>query len=242
MTPRALAQMEPGLIILVERLLDEMADQSEVDLIDAFASAIPIEVIGNLLGIPGDERGPLRRWSLAILGALEPKLTPEQKQAGNQAVTDFKAYLSEIVVDRTRHPGDPETDVLTRLIQCGNEGLSEVELLQNCIFILNAGHETTTNLIGNALWLLHHDRDACAKLLAEPDLINPTVDEFLRLESPNQFGNRLTTGTIEIAGVSIPAGTDLHLCIGAANRDPLVFDEPDRLKPDRHPNRHLIPS
>ncbi len=239
MTPRALARMEPGLITLVDKLLDAMAGAKEVDLIDAFAGAIPVEVIGNLLDIPRSERGPLRGWSLAILGALEPELTPLQEAAGNEAVTEFKAYLKDIVTERTRHPGDPETDVLTRLIQSEEGGLTEVELLQNCIFILNAGHETTTNLIGNALRLLDQDRAARAQLLAEPGLIETAVDEFLRLESPNQFGNRFTTEEVEFSGVHIPAGTDLHLCIGAANRDPLAFEAPEQLRPERRPNRHL---
>ncbi len=239
MTPRAIARMEPGLIALVDSLLDAMEDEAEVDLIETFAGAIPVEVIGNLLGIPKHERAPLRGWSLRILGALEPKLTAEQEASGNKAVTDFRTYLDHVVADRARHPGNPETDVLTRLLQAEGGILSTVELLQNCIFILNAGHETTTNLIGNALWLLDQNRETRDRLLNEPVLIDTAVDEFLRLESPNQFGNRLTTEDIEIAGISIPKGTDLHLCIGAANRDPLVFDRPDRLQLDRHPNRHL---
>ena len=231
--------MEPGLVTLVDALLDDMTDLGDVDLIEAFASAIPVEVIGNLLGIPRSERGPLRGWSLDILGALEPTLSPEQEAAGNHAVTQFKVYLKGVIADRIENPGDPETDVLTRLIQTENGGLTEVELLQNCIFILNAGHETTTNLIGNALWLLDRHRDARARLLEEPALIETAVDEFLRLESSNQFGNRLTTEDVEIAGVRIPEGADLHLCIGAANRDPRAFYAPDELQPDRRPNRHL---
>ena len=238
MNPRALDRMEPGLITLVDSLLDAMGDEAE--LIDDFAGAIPIEVIGNLLGIPRDERDPLRDWSLAILGALEPALTPDQQARGNAAVTEFLAFLRHIIEDRRAHPLDPETDVLTRLMQAeGGEGLSEVELYQNCIFILNAGHETTTNLIGNALWLLDRDRAARARLLEDPGLITTAVDEFLRLESPNQFGNRLTTEEITLHGVTIPAGTDLHLCIGAANRDPARFDAPDEMRLDRRPNKHL---
>ena len=241
MNPRALARMEPGLVALVDSLLDEIATQEEVDLIAGFAGAIPIEVIGNLLGIPRDERGPLRDWSLAILGALEPRLTPDQLDRGNRAVTEFKDFLRHIIEDRARHPGDPETDVLTRLMQAGDagEGLSEVELYQNCIFILNAGHETTTNLIGNALALLDADRAARARLLAEPDLITTAVEEFLRLESPNQFGNRLTTEDVKLHGQTIPAGTDLHLSIAAANRDTRRFDAPDQMRLDRRPNKHL---
>lgn len=239
MNPRALAQMEPGLETLVANLLDQIEDTKDVELIEAFAGAIPIEVIGNLLNIPRDERGPLRDWSLAILGALEPKLTPQQMDIGNQAVTDFKLFLRDIIEDRAAHPGDPETDVLTRLMQTEGEGLTEVELYQNCIFILNAGHETTTNLIGNALALLDQDRDARAQLLATPELITTAVDEFLRLESPNQFGNRLTTEPVTLHGTTVPAGTDIHLCIGAANRDPRFFEHPDKIVLDRRPNKHL---
>ena len=239
MNPRALARMEPGLVSLVDSLLDEMADKTEVDLIESFAGAIPIEVIGNLLGIPRDKRGPLRDWSLAILGALEPKLSDEQLARGNTAVSDFKLYLREIIQDRAANPGDPETDVLTRLMQTEGDALSEIELYQNCIFILNAGHETTTNLIGNALALLEKHQDKRAELLERPELIVTAVDEFLRLESPNQFGNRLTTEEIHLHGETIAAGTDIHLCIGAANRDPRQFDHPDEMRLDRRPNKHL---
>ncbi len=242
MNPRALAQMEPGLVTLVDDLIEEMAAKGKVELIEEFAGAIPIEVIGNLLGIPRERREPLRDWSLAILGALEPKLSDAQMAEGNQAVADFVTYLRDIIEDRRENPGDPAVDVLTRLIQSGDEtgeGLSEVELYQNCIFILNAGHETTTNLIGNALALLDQYRDQRAQLLENPKLITTAVDEFLRLESPNQFGNRLTTRDVEFHGVTIPKGRDIHLCMGAANRDPRAFENPDDMQLDRRPNKHL---
>ena len=241
LTPRAIARMEPGLINTVDDLLSRMADREQVDLITDFASSIPIQIIGNLLDVPRDERDPLRGWSLDILGALEPSLTDAQLARGHQAVRDFKLYLQDLIARRRADPGDPETDVLTRLIK--GEGadaqLSEIELIQNCIFILNAGHETTTNLIGSALWLLDQDRDARACLIENPALNTTAVDEFLRLESPNQFGNRLTTQELTLHGIRIPAGTDLHLCIGAANRDPAQFDDADVLRPDRRPNKHL---
>lgn len=240
MTPRALAAMEPGLIALVDGLLDRLADKREVDLIEDFAAAIPVEVIGNLFAIPHSERGPLRGWSLAILGALEPVLSNEQKEHGNRAVSEFKAFLKELADERRRRPGDPATDVLTRLMM-GNEGeqLSEVELLQNCIFILNAGHETTTNLIGNALHELQSWPDQKARLEEEPELITTAVDEFLRFQSPNQLGNRMTLEDVEFHGERVAAGTRIHLAIGAANRDPRQFAEPDRLDLSRKPNKHL---
>jgi len=240
MTPKAIAAMEPGLIALVDRLLDRLAEKGEVDLVADFAAAIPVEVIGNLFDIPHGERGPLRDWSLAVLGALEPVLTPQQHERGNRAVTDFKAFLKELADTRRKKPGDPATDVLTRLID-GNEGeqLSDEELLQNCIFILNAGHETTTNLIGNALYELLEWPGERKRLRADPDLIQTAVDEFLRFQSPNQLGNRRTVEPVEFHGETLAPGTRIHLAIGAANRDPRHFPDPDRLDLSRKPNKHL---
>ncbi len=241
LTPRAIAAMEPDLIALVDRLLDAMAERRSVDLIEDFAAAIPVEVIGNLLGVPHAERDPLRGWSLAILGALEPKITTAQFDAGNQAVTDFLAYLEILVSDRRNKPRDPEKDVLTRLIQGDETGekLSETELLQNCIFILNAGHETTTNLIGNSLVSLCEWPDERRRLIEEPALMGTAVEEFLRFESSNQLGNRSVTRPVEIGGIEMAPGTLIHIGIGAANRDPDEFGEPHRLDIARTPNRHL---
>ncbi len=114
LTPKALARMEPGLIATVDALLDDMPQ--DPDLIEDFASVIPIQIIGNLLDIPMAERSPLRDWSLAILGALEPTLTGAQLARGHAAVSDFKSYLQDLIARRRAAPGDPETDVLTRLI------------------------------------------------------------------------------------------------------------------------------
>lgn len=241
LTPRAIAKMEPGLIETVDHLLDGLAAKGQVDLIEDFASTIPIQIIGNLLDVPMEERGPLRDWSLAILGALEPSLSEAQLAEGHQAVEAFKTYLEDLVARRRASPGDPETDVLTRLINGEEAGaqLSEIELLQNCIFILNAGHETTTNLIGNGLALLNDHRDQRTRLLDDPTLLKPAVEEVLRFRSPNQLGNRETTVDITLDGLAIPAGTNLHLCIGAANRDPAVFEGPTCFDIARKPNRHL---
>ncbi|MCW5648914.1 MAG: cytochrome P450 [Ramlibacter sp.] len=252
LTRRAIADMEPGLIELVDRLLDGIEARGGGDLIEDFASAIPVEIIGNLLGVPHADRGPLRDWSLAILGALEPRLTPEQEALGNRSVSEFVAYLRELVKHRRAHPGDPEHDVLTRLIQGESSGdqLSEVELLQNCVFILNAGHETTTNLIGNALVALQEWPQAKADLLSKMQrkvtdpqgleaLLTLAVDEFLRFESSNQLGNRRAVRACEIGGVALEEGALVTLCIGAANRDPAQFANPDQLDLARENNRHL---
>ena len=241
LSPRAIAAMETDLIALVERLLDRLAEKNDFDLIEDFAAAIPIEVIGNLLDVPHDERAPLRDWSLAILGALEPVIGAEAFARGNQAVKDFLLYLEVLVERRRAKPGDPQHDVLTRLIQGEDNGerLTSKELLHNCIFLLNAGHETTTNLIGNGLVALSDNPAQKQRLIERPDLIKTTVEEILRFESSNQLGNRMTTGLVELGGIALPSGTSVTLCIGAANRDPAQFTDPENLDIGRTPNRHL---
>ena len=241
LSPRAIAEMEPGLIALVDRLLDAMEVKGHAELIEDFAAAIPVQVIGNLLDVPHDERGPLRDWSLAILGALEPVISADAFKRGNNAVRDFLAYLEILVERRRAKPGNPDRDVLTKLIRGETDGerLTAKELLHNCIFLLNAGHETTTNLIGNGLVALLRYPEQKARLIAQPDLIKTAVEEILRYESSNQLGNRMTTETVELGGVTLPPQTSVTLCIGAANRDPAQFPDPERFDIARTPNRHL---
>ena len=161
-------------------------------------------------------------------------------------------YLRTLVAARRQAPGDPERDVLTRLIQGEATGdkLSEVELLQNCIFLLNAGHETTTNLIGNGLIALQEFPEARVRLqhalkasagdaVAEEAVLGRAVDEFLRFESSNQLGNRRAVQDTHVGGVELPAGTLVTLCIGAANRDPAQFTHPEVLDLEREGNKHL---
>jgi cytochrome P450 len=225
----------------VDRLLETIAAKGSGELIGDFASAIPVQVIGNLLDVPIEEREPLRDWSLAILGALEPVIGEEVFARGNKAVTDFLGYLETLVARRRTNPGNPERDVLTRLIQDEDNGerLTEKELLHNCIFLLNAGHETTTNLIGNGLVVLSENSDEKKRLIENPGLIKTAVEEILRFESSNQLGNRMTTVQVELGGITLAAGTPVTLCIGAANRDPAQFADPEHLDIRRSPNRHL---
>jgi cytochrome P450 len=238
---RAIARMEADVATLVDRLLDQMAAKRQPDLIEDFAAQIPVEVIGNLLEVPREERGPLRGWSLAILSALEPAPTPDLLDRGNNAVREFLAYLKTLVAERRKQPRDPESDVLTRLIhgEIDGERLTEVELLHNCIFLLNAGHETTSNLIGNGVHALLAHRAEFERLRANPELIASAVEELLRFESPLQLNNRVTTAKTEIGGRGFPAGTFITLGVGAANRDPAQFPDPERLDVGRKPNRHI---
>jgi cytochrome P450 len=244
LSQRHIAAMELGLVQLVDTLLAAMARQGTVDLIADFAAAIPIGIIGNLLGIPHEQRNPLRDWSLAILGALEPVLTPERATAGNAAVTDMLAYLKILVAERRAHLRDPNVDVLTRLILGEDDGerLTENQLLHQCIFLLNAGHETTTNLIGNALYALTAWPEQRAQLTArvtEAGAVKVAVEEFLRFESPVQLGNRITTRDVVVGGIRLPPESRITIGVGAANRDPAQFADPDRLDLAREPNRHV---
>src|SRR5215469_3454017 len=244
--PRALKALEPRIESLVDRLLERAAERSHIDLIEDFAAAIPVQLIGDLLGIPSEERGALRGWSLAILGALEPVLRPEQFDRGTAAVNEFKDYLTDLI---NRGCGaDSPGAILPTLVAAsdfaglerdGTERLSAIELLHNCIFLLNAGHETTTNLIGNSIDLLLRHPDAMAELRADLRLIDAAVEEFLRMESSNQLGNRRALQDTCLGGTAMAAGTYVHIGIGAANRDPSAFPEPDRLDIRRQPNRHL---
>jgi cytochrome P450 len=238
---KAIARMEANVARLVDALLEQMAHKGQVDFIDEFAARIPIEVIGNLLCIPHEERGPLRGWSVAILSGLEPKLTPETFAAGNRAVTEFIDYLKGLVAARRKAPGDYETDVLTRLIQGEKDGetLTEKELYHQCIFLLNAGHETTTNLIGNGVRALLDNPAQLERLRADAALVPTAVEEMLRYDGPIQLNNRRLGAPLALSGGTLSEGTLITIGIGAANHDPAQFAEPGRFDAGRKPNRHL---
>ena len=245
--PRALRALQPRIEALVDRLLESAAVRGGIDLISDFGAAIAVLLIGDMLGIPQDERGPLRGWSLAILGALEPVLSREKFDTGVEAVAEFKDYLQEIISSRLRTGNNDPAEILSTLVGASafapgteeGERLSQRELIHNCIFLLNAGHETTTNLIGNAVDLLIRHPEAMRNLREQPQLIDTAIEEFLRMESSNQLGNRRAVSDTTLGGVDIAAGTYVHICIGAANRDADQFPDPDRLDIGRQPNRHL---
>ncbi len=246
-TPRALRALQARIEALVDRLLASAAERGEIDLIADFAAAIPIALIGDMLGIPQTEREPLRGWSLAILGALEPVLSRAQFDTGVGAVAAFKNYLDDIIARRVRSDDNDPAEILSKLIagtdlaasEAHGDRLTKLELIHNCIFLLNAGHETTTNLIGNGVDLLIRHPDVMSELRRHPNAIETAVEEFLRMESSNQLGNRRAVKDTMLGGVAVAAGSYVHIGIGAANRDPAQFPDPDRLDIRREPNRHL---
>ena len=241
-TPRALRVLVPRVETLVETSLDKVGEMQEFDLLHDFAMKLPIGLIGDMLGVPYVDRHRLSPWAVAILGGLEADLTEEERDRSSRAVDEFKDYLRWLIAERERNPlSDDSGEVLSKLVGPDEDGqtLDELDLLHNCIFLLNAGHETTANTVTNGIDALLRFPGELDRLRTDPSLIVLAIEEALRFESPVQLGNRKLTADAEIGGVRLKRGDYVWLCIGGANRDPRVFPDPDRFDISRKPNRHL---
>ena len=241
-TRKALAAFEPRIEALVDQYLDRFEDAGEMEVVRDFSFKLPIEVVCDLLGVPTEDRLLIRDWALAILTALEPKLSQQQLDEGNAAVINFKQYLQDLIKFRRRHPeGARDTEILTVLADAEADGerLTETELLHQCIFMLNAGHETSTNMISHGIHEMLRHPDQISRLNSDPDLIEPMVEEVLRFQAPIQINNRRSTQGTVLGGTPLPAGTSVHMIVAAANRDPAQFPNPERFDIARRPNRHL---
>lgn len=241
-TNKALKNFEPRITSLVDGYLDQMEDQGTMEIVGDFSFKLPIEVVCDMLGVPAEDRLLLRDWANAILTALEPSITPEQFETGNNAVVEFKTYLRDLLAHRRAHPDTSQDhEVLQVLADAEADGqqLTEVELLHQCIFMLNAGHETSTNMLSHGLHELLLRPESLNQLREDPNLINTCVEEVLRYQAPIQINNREATEDTQLGDVMIPEGSTVHLMINAGNRDPNVFVDPDRFDISRKPNRHL---
>ncbi len=241
-TRKALAAFEPRISKLVDGYLDQLEDQGRMEVVDELSFRLPIEVVADMLGVPGEDRMLIREWAVAILTALEPELTQAQQEAGNAAVVEFKNYLRDLIRRRRARPEQAApTEVLTVLADAEADGekLSAIELLHQCIFMLNAGHETSTNMISHGVHEMLRNPGEILRLNENPDLIEPMVEEVLRFQAPIQINNRRSTGDCALSGVDLPAGSTVHMIVAAANRDPAQFPDPDRFDINRRPNRHL---
>lgn len=235
-TPSIIGQMRPRIQAIADELLDQIAAQGEADLIETYAFPLPIIVIAELLGIPAEDRDKFRTWSNAV---MMPALTPEAQAETLANLQAFVAYLRQLFEQR-RH--DPQPDLISALLQAEEAGdrLSEEELFSMVILLIIAGHETTVSLLGNAtLALLQHPAQM-AHLRENPDLMPTAVEEFLRYDGPVERAmSRWATEEVEINGRILQPGDPIIVIIGAANRDPAQFDNPDRLEIERNPTRHL---
>lgn len=245
-TPRKLAELEPVIEGIIDRLLDRLATQGTFDVVSDYALALPTEIIADMLGVPEEHRHKLHNYSNLILGALDPVVSSEKIAKGHEAVEEFGGLLEELIAERRKTPkGGEMGEVLAALIfgEVDGENLSPIELIQNCIFLLNAGHETTANLVGNGISILLDYPDQMDRLRGDPALIKTAVEEFLRFQSPLQIGNRKATEDVQFgpgnAKTSIPAGSFIYTVIGSANRDPEIFVEPEEVDIGRRPNPQI---
>lgn len=237
-TPPAVKQFGGQVEAVVRRLLQSALGKREFDLVEDFSFLLPVSVIADLLGVPLCDHPLFLRWSAAISRSLEPSVTPEFLAHADHVIAEMKAYFAELAAVRRRQPGD---DLMTMLVRAADEDrrISEDELLHNAAFLLAAGHETTSSLIGGGVVALMCSPDQAARLSSNPGLAERAVEEFLRYDSPNQLGGRITTEKLSFHGVEIEAGTFVWISNGAANRDERTFHEPERLDIARDPNCHL---
>jgi cytochrome P450 len=235
-TPRQVAELMEQVRLVTDQLLDAAAEKETVELIDDFAYRLPIAVIGAMLGVPPEDARLIRNLSNTLgdfVGAEYRGI-----EAANVAIKEFRAYLHDLYEKRRRSPG---SDLLTAFIQAEEDGrrLTRDELDATMVQLLFAGHETTTNLIANGLWALLKHPDQLAKLREQPELVGNAVEEFLRWNTSSQVLHRQASRDSEIAGRGVPKGMTLRLFLGAANRDPEQFDDPDRFDITRADLKHL---
>ena len=237
-TPRAVDRLRSRIVDICDAILDEAAQAGTLDVVGDLGYRLPVTVICELLGVPTGDQAQFGPWSSALSRLLDGDIDDDALAAGLDAFVHILAYLNDIIDDRRTNPRD---DLISALIAAEEAGdrLGEAELRSIIILLFVAGHETTTNLIGNGLVALSGNPEQKKRLIEHPDLIKTAVEEILRFESSNQLGNRMTTEPVELGGVTLPAGTPVTLCIGAANRDPAQFADPETLDIARTPNRHL---
>ena len=239
-TPKSIRGLEKDIIKLVDSYLITMHEKKKFDFVSDFSFRLPVDVVCSVLGIPSEDRGLIRDWAHKILGALEPKLTPKQLDEGSTAVVNFKQYLKDQIRFRKSHKDiNKDHEILSLLIEAEGLELSETELLHQCIFMLNAGHETSTNMLSHGLNELINHGDQFELLQKEPKRIDTAIDEILRFQPPIQINNRRCLETTMLEDVIIPEGTPVHMIIAGANRDPSQFFEPEIFDISRSPNRHL---
>jgi cytochrome P450 len=238
-TPRVVERMRPHVEQIVAQLLDDSLAHGHMDVIRDFAYPLPATVIMEMLGLPLAERDQFKDWSddiFSLIGLV--RHDPAQAEKARRSASGITDYLCDLYEQRRQKPAD---DLLSALVSVGehDDSLNRSELVANTVLLLAAGHETTTNLIGNGLHALLRHPDQLQMLRDNPALIDTAVEEFLRYDNPAQILFRVSLEDIELDGRHIARGQLVNLLIGAANRDPAQFSEPDRLDITGRENRHM---
>ena len=240
-TPKVVEGMRPHVQAIVDRLLDRVASQGAMDAIADLAYPLPVTVISEMLGVPPADGETIKRWSDDLargLDAIAMPVEPEVMTRGTAAARALGEYFVALIAERRQRPRE---DLLSELIAAEEAGerLSEQELLSTCVLLYVAGHETTVNLVGNGLLALLRHPDQRRRLAGDPGLLPAAVEELLRYDAPVQRTGRLAAIDLELGGQPIPAGSLVLGLLGAANRDPERFPDPDRLDLGRTGERHL---
>jgi cytochrome P450 len=237
-TPRVIEGLRPRIQQVVDDILEPLGERREIDLVRDFAIPVPVIVIAEMLGVPGEDREAFKRWSTVIAGLLDPVSSEYSVKDVEAAFAEMEAYFQRLFEERRREPRD---DLVSRLVSIeeGGDRLSASELLATVALILGAGHETTTNLISNSVVALLRNEGERKRFQEEPALASTAIDEFLRYESPVQATDRLVAEDMEVGGQLFRKGKFVLLLLGSANRDPAHFADPDVLDLSRTDNRHL---
>ncbi len=240
-TSRSVKALEPNIEQIVGLLLDEMDEKSRltgtVDWIADFAYPLPATVMMDLLGVPRDDLMRVKEWSDDIaLFIGTARATADKYQRAEAGARAMAEYFRGILAQRA---ADPQDDIISQLISERNERLTDDEIIATCILLLFAGHETTTNLIGNGLYYTMKFPDQWARLREDPALVDPAIEEWLRYDGPSGALARVITADIEFGGKQLMAGQRLFAFVNAANRDPRQFTNADRFDIGRTPNTHL---
>jgi cytochrome P450 len=229
-TPRRIQELEPRIAAIVGGLLDAFAADGEVEVVDALSVPLPVTVIAELLGIPPEERERFKRWSDAVIA------TESNQYAAD--VEEMEAYFAEVVAQRKANPA---ADLFSGLVAAEVDGarMDEREIISFATLLLVAGNETTTNLLSNMLNILAFRPDLWARLREDRGLVEPVIEETLRIDSPVQLLQRTAVADFELNGTLIREGQQLQVAYGAANRDPKAFPQPDEFRTDRELSRHI---
>ena len=237
-TPRQVERLRPAIHELVDTLLDDLARRGEVEFMSEFALPLPMAVIGELVGVPAEDRAGLQPKVRAAARGIEPVLTEDEIGAAIAAIEELGSYFEAFLADRRRQPRD---DLMSALADASenDDRLTDEEILSTAILLFSAGFETTTNLLGNGLLALLRHPDQLADWTLHPEIAPTAVEELLRFDSPVQFNLRAALEPADLAGEPIERGDRIVVLQGAANRDPAEFDRPEELDLRRSPNTPL---
>jgi cytochrome P450 len=237
-TPSTVAGLVPHIEQIADELIDHVEAKGEMDVISDFAFPLPVTVIAQMLGVPASDRNIFHKYSRELTSALEISPNLQNLNQSNKAVDALVDYFRPLVAARRK---EPKEDLISHLIQAEEQGnhLTEEELLQNCVLLLVAGHETTVNLIGNGILNLLRHPDQLQKIRENPELVPNAVQETLRYDAPIQMVRRLAGEDSELGGQKIKHGDMISIMLGSANHDPTAFDNPDVFDITRTPKRTL---